>query len=416
MVVLQRQEYFPAVEEKFRQQVTDFVTGKGAELDISTVNPESFGDFVAKMQAAVQAGNPPDLAYQTNTSPQQLYFLDTLEDVTDVVDEAIKLYGDIVPFTAEKNAKIEGRWWSVPFFSHSGAWFARKDLFEAAGIDVSTLDTFDQRREAALQVSDASKEIWGWGLTINKSGDGHGTIISIIHSFGGRVVDETGQKVVFNSPETVAAVKWMAETYTGEKYKPMLPPGIESWTDTSNNEAYLAGKIALTQNAFSVYANAKQNNLPVFPNTAVVNYPAAPDGTRLSAPTSGWFHIFKVAMNADLARDTILHMLKPENLTPLVQEGGGLVLPAYKNVWTDEINAIDPNFATLQEIIFADSKYTGFPYPADPNPATAAAEASAFHSEMMANVTSGRMTAEEAVKDAHDKVVRIFEELGLPQS
>jgi maltose-binding protein MalE len=34
---------------------------------------------------------------------------------------------------------------------------------------------------------------------------------------------------------------------------------------------------------------------------------------------------------------------------------------------------------------------------------------------MMSNVISGRMTAEEAVKDAHDKVVRIFEELGLPQ-
>jgi hypothetical protein len=35
---------------------------------------------------------------------------------------------------------------------------------------------------------------------------------------------------------------------------------------------------------------------------------------------------------------------------------------------------------------------------------------------MMANVLNGSMTAEEAVKDAHDKIVQIFEEAGLPQA
>jgi multiple sugar transport system substrate-binding protein len=416
MVVLQRQEYFPDVETAFRDEVTSFITGNGAELDISTVNPENFGDFTAKMQAAVEAGNPPDLAYQTNINPQQLYFLDTLEDVTDVVEEAISQYGMIVPLSAEKNAKVDGRWYSVPFFSHTGAWFGRKDVFEAAGIDVTTLDTFDKRRDAALQVSDPEKEIWGWGLTVNKSGDGHGAIIAVIHSFGGRVVDETGEKVVFNSPETVQAVTWLAETYAGEQYKPMLPPGIESWTDPTNNENYLAGKIALTQNAFSVYAAAKKDNNPVFPNTAVMPFPVDKDGMQLSTPASGWFHIFRGAANVDLAKETILHMLNPERLLPLIRAGGGLILPAYMNQWTDEVLALDPNFAALQTIITSDSAYNGFPYPANANPATAAAEASAFQSEMMANVISGAMTPEQAVEDAHSKIVRIFEELGLPQA
>ena len=71
-----------------------------------------------------------------------------------------------------------------------------------------------------------------------------------------------------------------------------------------------------------------------------------------------------------------MHMLLPENLIPMVQEGGGLFLPAYKNLWTDEVLALDPNFATLQEIIFEETAYTGFAYPADPNPATSAADAS----------------------------------------
>ena len=414
ITVIHRTEYFQEAETKFRDIVTQFVADQGAELDISTANPEMFGDFTAKVQAAVQAGNPPDLAYHT-LSIQQLYFLDTLEDVTDVVEQAVSLYGDVVPITAAKNAQIEGKWWAVPFQSNSGAWFARKDIFEASGIDVNTLDTFDKRREAALAVSDPSKEIWGWGLTINKSGDGHGTIMGVIQAFGGSITDETGERVTFNSPQTIEGVKWLEETYTSEKYKPMLPPGIESWTDPTNNESYLAGKVALTANAFSVYAKAKFDKNPVFENTAVLRVPLTNDGQRLEAGANGWLTIFRGAKNVDLAKRIILHLIDPANFLPIVQVAGGLLLPAYKSQWTEEVLAIDPNFATLQEIMFNPTEFTGFAWPADPNAAIDAVTAAAIQSEMMSNVTAGRMTAEEAVEDAHNKIVRIFEELGLPQ-
>ncbi len=414
LAVLQRQEYFQAVETKFRDTVTQFIAGKNAQLDISTVNPEAFGDFIAKMQAAVQAGNPPDLAYHTN-SVQQLYFLDTMVDVTDVVEEAIAKYGAVVPITAEKNAKIDGKWWSVPFQSNSGAWFARTDLFEAAGIDVATLDTWDKRREAALKVSKPDQDTWGWGMTINKSGDGHGVIMGVIQAYGGSITDQAGQKVVFNSPQTVQAVKWLQETYTGETYKPMLPPGIESWTDPTNNETYLAGNSALTLNAFSVYAKMKQDGSDLLGKTAVLRAPLSNTGERLEAGGNGWFSIFRGAKNVDLAKETILHVLNPDNFLPMVREGGGLFMPAYRNLWTDDVLAIDPNFATLRDIMFNETPYTGIAYPADPSPAIDQVLAASIPSEMMANVTTGKMSAEQAVEDAHNKIVNIFEELGLPQ-
>ncbi len=63
-----------------------------------------------------------------------------------------------------------------------------------------------------------------------------------------------------------------------------------------------------------------------------------------------------------------------------------------------------------------DSDYTGFAYPAQANAAIDAWFATGFLSEMMTNIITGKMTAEEAVKDATDKGVVIFEEKGLPQS
>ncbi len=415
LTVIHRTEYFEAVQTKFRDAVTEYAKNQGITLDISTANPEAFGDFMAKMQAAVQAGNPPDLAYHT-LSIAQMQSLDLVEDVSDLVAEFVKNYGDVVPVTAEKNAKFDGKWWAVPFQSNSGAWFGRKDAFDAAGIDPQSLDTFDKRRDAALKISDPSKKLWGWGLTINKSGDGHGLIMDVIQAFGGSITDQSGKKVTFNSPETVAAVQWLKETYASDKYKPMLPPGIESWTDPSNNEAYLAGTIGLTQNAFSIYAKAKKDSNPVLGKTAIMHKPKTKDGKLLEAGGTGWLTIFKGSKNIDAAKQVIRHLIDPQTFTPMVQAGGGLFLPAYKNLWTADLLKIDPNFAILKEIIFNPTAYTGTSYPADPSATIDSILAAAIPSQMIANVTNGKMSPEEAVKDAHAKIVQIFEEAGLKQS
>ncbi|MEP7290952.1 MAG: extracellular solute-binding protein [Chloroflexota bacterium] len=413
--VIQKTEYFSAVQDFVHDAIVDFADSKGVELDLSTANPELFGDFLGKMLAAVQAGSPPDLGYHALSVPQ-MYALDIVEDVSDVVEELISRYGAVVPANATFNANIDGKWWAVPFTSLSGAWFARRDLFEAHGIDMNTLDTWDQRREAALAVSDPANNVWGWGLTINRSGDGHGVIMGVIQAFGGSFTDETGLKVTFNSPETLAGVKWLEETYTSDTYAPMRPPGIESWTDSSNNEAYLAGTVAFTSNQPTVYGAAKRDGNPVFENTTVLHPPKTNDGRQLEAGQSTWLTIFKGAANIDLAKELIFALCDPANITPMGQLGGGQVFPAYESMWTDDIIEVDPNFQVFRDIMFNPEIYYGRSHPALPNALIDSIEAQGITSQMMANVTTGAMTAEEAVADAHAKIVQIFEEGGVPQS
>ncbi|MEO8393224.1 MAG: extracellular solute-binding protein [Chloroflexota bacterium] len=413
--VIQKTEYFPVVQDLIHQQIVDFAAGKGVQLDLSTANPELFGDFTAKMLAAVQAGNPPDLGYHGLSIPQ-MYALDIVEDMSDVVAEVTAKYGDVVPVTAANNAKIDGKWWAVPFTSFTGAWFARKDLFDAKGIDVYSLDTWDKRRDAALAVSDPANKIWGWGFTVNKSGDANGLIEGVIQAYGGSFTDETGLKVIFNSPETLAAVAWLADIYTNPMYKPMLPPGVESWTDTGNNEAYLAGTVALTLNQPSIYAKARADGNPVYGTTAVLHGPKTLDGRLLEAGGSTWMTIFKGAKNADLARELIVTLLDPVSFTPLAQQSAGQVFPAYKNLWTQELIDSDPNFKVYQEIMFNPVEYLGRSQPAQPSALIDAIDAASINTQMMSNITTGAMTVEQAVADAHDKIVQIFEEGGVPQS
>ena len=53
----------------------------------------------------------------------------------------------------------------------------------------------------------------------------------------------------------------------------MLPPGVNSWTDPSNNEAYLAGKIFFTNNAGTMFAKAVFDKNPVADDTYLISPP-----------------------------------------------------------------------------------------------------------------------------------------------
>ncbi|MBZ0293920.1 MAG: hypothetical protein K8L99_15250 [Anaerolineae bacterium] len=125
--------------------------------------------------------------------------------------------------------------------------------------------------------------------------------------------------------------------------------------------------------------------------------------------------IFKDAPNVDLAKELALDLLDPANFTPMSSVAGGLFMPAYENLWTDELLAADPNFAIIKEQVSVEDPFIGASWPAEPNAAIDAIRAQGVVEQMIANVTSKRMSAADAVADAHQKIVDIFEEGGIMQ-
>jgi multiple sugar transport system substrate-binding protein len=416
LTVIHRTEYFEAAQQAFRDTVQAFADSKGVQLDISTTNPESFGDFMGKMTAAVKAGNPPDFAYTSNVSISQLHLLDLVEDVTDVVEEAVSKYGAIMPgLNAAKTAQFDGRWKAIPLIGTTTGYFARGDKHKEKGIDPASLKTIVDRREAALAIS--GPDFYGWGFTPNQSGDGFGFLISVVQAFGGSFTDETGMIVKFDTPETVAAFEFLRETYDRNgKYAAMLPPGVESWNDVGNNEAYLAGQIGFTQNAFSVYAQAKRDNNPVYPNTILLPAPTAINGdSRDGGNVGGWMTIFKGAPNVALAKELALNLLDPANFGKISALGGVLFTPAYENLWTEELMATDPNLAVIKTQVSVPDPFLGQSWPANPNAGVDAIRAQGVLEQSVGNVIAGRMSAADGVKDAHQKMVELFEEGGIMQ-
>jgi multiple sugar transport system substrate-binding protein len=90
-------------------------------------------------------------------------------------------------------------------------------------------------------------------------------------------------------------------------------------------------------------------------------------------------------------------------------------MPAYENLWTDELLAADPNFAVIKEQCSVKEPFIGASWPAQPNAAIDAIRAQGILEQTVGNVIAGRQTPAEAATDGHNKMVQLFEEGGIMQ-
>jgi len=413
MVVAHRKEYFQEMETIFADAVKKWASENNVEVETTVVAAEATEDFVPKTLAAVEAGDPPDFIYHVRLT-QQLYFYEALQSVSDTVDQAIATYGQ--PSSGHtRNNMIDGEWWAIPYINSGGGQFARRSLFEAIGVDVLALTTYDEIREVCLELSRPNEQIYGWGRTVNKGGDGQGGVTEILQNWGSQITNADMTELTFNSPETLAAIEWLAELYTSEKYAPMLPPGVLAWTDSSNNEAYLAGNIAYTANAASVYAKAKADGNPVFEDTVVLNMLIGPRGEQLiGGGGDGQMYVPTGAKATEQAKALALHMLNPDIFLPISLASAGLFLPAYEAYLSMEpvlaAFEADANLQRMAEQRQGD--FVGLSDPADPSPYFDALQAQAVFNDLILEVITLGTSPADAIANAEERMRQIGEEMG----
>jgi len=409
--VLQTQDFHPDYNDFIRKHIEDFAAEKGYPLEVADMAGfVAGGAELQKIGAQIAADDAPDMI-QRNYSVPQYNQLGLIVPATDIVAEIIGKYGD-TGARQKKELMIDGDWYAIPFHVRSDGGWARKDLWDAVGIDVTQLKTYDELREAAMEVSDPAKEIWGWGMTVNRGGDGNWMTHRLIHSFGATWVDETGQKVMIDSPETVQALEWLLDTYTNPQWERMLPPGVLSWTDPTNNEVFLGGKLAYTQNGGTVYAKAVVDQVP-FVNNILWDYPKGGAGLeRFFGLGTMNFGMIKGGKNPEAARELIMSFFEDDVMKEVYKIATTYALPAYTNMWDwEEITSV-PNSIAQKEGALDPAGWNGIAFPGPSTAWIAAVESQNLPTDMVAAVLTGQSSAADAVKQTAEAAAKIFQEMG----
>lgn len=373
-----------ANSKKFQEQ-----TGVEVRID-----KESWEDIRPKAATAATAGSGPDIMMVWFDDPFQ--YPDKLLDVSDVANYLGGKYGGWYA-GPESYGKRGNQFVALPLAVIGNAICYRQSMIEAAGFKDVPKDT-KGFLELAKALKAKSKPM---GFPHGKAvGDGNNYAHWIVWGHGGKMVDEKG-KIVINSPETIAGLKYARELYQ------QFIPGTESWLDINNNRAFISGDVSLTANGVSLYYSAK--NDPKLADLAkdikTVALPVGPIGTKMELAQTTELVVFKHTKFPNAAKAYLQFMYEKPQMDAWISASSAYCCPALKGFIDNPIWTADPNHAAYKA---ASETLRPNGYAGPLGPGSAAAMADYIMVDMVAEAATGQRTPEEAAKRAEQRATRAY--------
>ncbi len=384
--------YVTACNDILARNVETWAKERNVEVEFDWA---TFGDREQKFVASIEAGNPPDVAEMNYQGPMR--YRPALRDVTKLAKEIADARGGLFPF-ADRVVQFQGQYYGVAHQGFGGGLHIRKDLVAEKGLKMPKVYDPDVI-EVAKKCQDPSKELWGFGQTLNRSDDGNGFMRNILWDYGGSAWDKDGKPALATTylKQNMAALQFAVDTI--QKHK-IQPPGVMGWTDVHNNEAFMAGKLVCTNNGASLYYAMGVKKHPLFEKTQVILTPGGPAGSFVFTGAYNW-GVFKAGKHAELCEDMIRWVEDERRFEEFMKASLGQAGPVYKSRAENPYWKTDPNFEGMKENVLR-SVWPGYPGPI--TPAAIEVEAQYILCDMAGRVVVAGLSPEAALKEAHKRV------------
>ncbi|MGH2531145.1 MAG: ABC transporter substrate-binding protein [Thermomicrobiales bacterium] len=249
-------------ENEIRQTITQDVSAQAGQFDVFTIGP-----FEVPLWAA--NGWLEEVGEEAAADPAY--------DLDDVFD-SMK-----VGLTYEEGL------YALPFYGESAMTFYRKDLFDAAGLEMPERPTWDQIAEFAAALHNPD-EVYGVCLRgLPGWGEQLAPLTTVINAFGGRWYDEDWNAAL-TEEDSAAAIRFYVETL--QQYG---PPGVEQNGFTETETLFVQGKCAQWYDATSAAELiSSPGESPEYHDQVGYAY-----GPSNKLPTGNWLWSWNFAMAAN---------------------------------------------------------------------------------------------------------------------
>ncbi|MGH8832969.1 MAG: ABC transporter substrate-binding protein [Polaromonas sp.] len=328
---------------------------KGVKIELSQYPIQ---DMIPKTVAALDSGNPPDVAYADVYDFQvtgKWAFDGKLEDISSVISpirarfapntvETAFLYNDATKTRAYYAFPIKQQTMHIQYWG---------DMLADAGFKDSDIPTnwkdywafwCDKVQPAHRQKSGNRTFAIGQPLGVDSS-DSFYSFLTFMDAHNVSLVSDSG-KLLVDDPKVRAGLIGALTDYTQPYGKGCTPPSSTSWKDPDNNVAFHNKTTILTHNA-TISIAAKwlddMNNAALKPEDREIakknyterirtaGFPTKPDGSKMvyrAAIKTGV--VFNQAKNKARAKEFVAFLLQEENLTPYVEGSLGRWFPVMK--------------------------------------------------------------------------------------
>ena len=402
--ILQWNHFVPQYDKWF----DPFATAWGDSVDVN-VEVEHVGltELPSRLNAAIEAGEGPALVELIIGAST---FVEGVHDLTELNLQAQELFGEQIE-TCRANSYLPA---TERYFSYCAAWVPDPGdyniaLWTAAGYPNGP-STWMDLLEGGGKIRDEMGVPIGIGLSPEL--DSEMANRAIIWSFGGAIQDEN-ENVVLNSPETVAAVEFMAQLYQRG-----MTEDVFSWNPATNNQGLISGELSYILNSVSAYRSLQKIDPEAADNIGFVEPLRGPNGEQY-ASSHVWsiYVIPQYVEGAELeaAKEFLLHLTR--NYNQAVFNSELYNFPAFKSTAPElyeeggwlEVDPFGSRPANkLNVLANAESWVTYLGFPGSANPAVAEVYASNIITTMMGQVARGEKTAADAVAEADAQIELIF--------
>jgi multiple sugar transport system substrate-binding protein len=348
--------FYPAEDAALFNVIKKFeAKHKGVKVELSQYPIQ---DMIPKTVAALDSGNPPDVAYSDVYDFQvtgKWANDDKLEDISSVIDPiTARFEPTALSTTFLYDAKAKKRaYYAFPLKQqtmHIQYW---KDMLAEAGFKESDIPKdwkaywgfWCEKVQPAIRKK-TGKRLFGIGMPMGvDSSDSFYSFLTFADAYNVHMVNDSG-KLLVDDPEVRKGLIGALTDYTKPYTEGCTPPSSTSWKDPDNNVAFHNKTTVMTHNAtISIVAKwlddmnnpaltqaqrdeAKKNYTE---NIATAGFPNKPDGSKMkyrAAVKTGV--IFKEAKHKDLAKQFVSFLLQEDNLTPYVEGSLGRWFPVTK--------------------------------------------------------------------------------------
>ena len=222
--------------------------GWGADNDVAvTVSHVTTPELAPALAAAIDAGGGHTL-YEMVVSPSA--FIEGLHPLNDVNEQAAAAHGERADTCT-----------ATSYLPRTDTWFAfahgyvpdpgdyQHGLWAAAGYPDGPA-TWQELYEGGLAIYQSAGVPLGLGMSAET--DSRMAVRSAVWAWGGSLQD-ADENVVLNSPETIAAVKYLAQLQNE-----VMTPEVFGWSAASNNQGLIAGELSYILNSISAYRSLQK--------------------------------------------------------------------------------------------------------------------------------------------------------------
>src|SRR3954454_20846244 len=392
--IIQWVHFVPAYDDWFDNTwVKQWGQANDVQVKVEHIN-NTLLDTRAAAEVAAQSGH--DLFF--NLHPMASYEDQVINHASIVheIESKVGKYGDLgrlstyIPKT-KKYFAISDNYVPDPV-----VW--RHDLWNGIGESPAT---WDHVAKAAPKLKAMGHPI---GIGQSQELDSNMALLAFLMCFGGFLQDEDNRPTLYTK-KTIAAVQFMASLY-----KNGMDSAIFGWNPASNNNSLYAGTASMILNAISATRTPEAQHLPFSDNLWIWPIPSGPHGRFGLEHVMGCYSIWKFAKNKENAEkflaDLCIHgkdATLASQLYNFPSFPGAFPFKDIRKAAAADTHKPLGKYSILTTIA---EKYThNIGYPGTTNAAMDQIFSSYLIPQMFAQVSQGKMSAEDSVS-AIDKEIR----------